>query len=176
LTLALLVASLPARGQTKSPTCDAIAKMGYTGNEYLPATGRMRWQESPQTAFERRILRLREEAIPRLIGCLADERETKRPVWDLWLRTTVGVIAFSMLCDLFEDPQRGYTWKEVITWDDLHSAPPNVHYSGDAFWEDYLEKHGRQSIQQSWQKAWTENKGRIYWDERAECFRVKKRR
>jgi hypothetical protein len=176
LALALLAASPQAWSQTESPTCDAIAKMDYTGNEYLPGTGKMRWQENPQTAFERRILRLRQNAIPLLIGCLTDERETKRPVWDLWLRTTVGMIAFSMLCDLFEDPQRGYTWKEVVTWDDLHSEPPKVYYSDDAFWESYLENHGRRSIQQSWQKAWTESKDRIYWDERAKCFRVKKTR
>lgn len=174
LTFALLAASVQASSQTRSPTCDAIAKMDYTGNEYLPGTGKMRWQENPQTPFERRIFQLRENAIPLLIGCLADERETKRPVWDLWHRTTVGMIAFSTLCDLFEDAEKGYTWKGVITWHDLHSEPPKVHYSGDAFWQNYLEHHGPRSIQQSWQKAWTENKHRIYWDESAKCFRLKK--
>jgi hypothetical protein len=177
VTFALLVASLPAWAQTQNPTCDAIAKMDYLGREYLP--GKLRWQDYAHTPFEQQILRLRGKAIPLLIGCLADERKTKLGVWDLWPETTVGMIAFSMLWDLFtppgDEPEWSYTMKEVITWDSICAeAPPDVVNECETGWENHLRKYGRQSIQRSWQKAWTEKKDRVYWDPAAEYFRVKK--
>jgi hypothetical protein len=86
-----------------------------------------------------------------------------------------------MLWDLFTDPEgeppTGHTIKGIIEWDELCAeGPPHVAFPCAAGWEEHLKKYGRTSIQQSWQKAWTENKDRIYWDGRAKCFRVKKTR
>jgi hypothetical protein len=153
--------------------------MDYLGRGNVPSE--LRWQDDTHTLFEERILRLRNGGIPLLIGCLADERKTKRGVWDLWPETTVGMIAFSMLWDLFtasmDEPPPRYTVKGVIEWDEICSeAPPGVVNACVAGWYEQLKKYGPRSIQQSWQKAWTENKDRIYWDGRAKCFRVKKRR
>jgi len=90
------------------------------------------------------------------------------------------MVAFSMLSDLFtacegEGVGCRHTIKGVITWDDLcNEGPSDVILVCGAGWEAHLKKFGRQSVQQSWQKAWMENKDRIYWDESAKCFRVKK--
>jgi hypothetical protein len=84
-----------------------------------------------------------------------------------------------MLRDLFtasmDEPPPRDTIEGPIGWDELCAeGPPQVAFPCGAGWEEHLKKYGRTSIQQSWQKAWTQNKDRIYWDERAKCFRVKK--
>jgi hypothetical protein len=179
-TFVLLMASLPLWGQTTNSLCDQIAKLDSDVHEYLWP----RWQDEELTPVDQRILQLRTKAIPLLIGCLTDERRTM--VYGArWAQPSVGMVAFSMLWDLFtacehydedgygEDCRHSITG--VTTWDELCAGgPPQVAFPCGAGWEEHLKKHGRMSIQQSWQKAWTENKHRIYWDDSAKCFRVKK--
>ena len=177
VTFALLVVSLPACGQTKNSICDEIAKLDSDNHEYLPL--KTRWQDEEKTPVDQQLLRLRANAIPSLIACLTDERGTIVH-GELWGQPSVGMVAFSMLWDLFtvwegEAVGYSYTIKGVITWDDLcGEGPSDVVYPCWAGWEEHLKKHGPRSIQQSWMKAWTENKDRIYWDDAGQCFRVKK--
>ncbi|MGD0695333.1 MAG: hypothetical protein ABSB82_10825 [Terriglobia bacterium] len=176
-TVALLAASLPAWGQTRNSLCDEIAKLKSDVHEYVPPWPR--WQDEEMTPVDQRILRLRVKAIPSLIACLTDERRAE-VLGGLWGEPSVGMVAFSMLSDLFtacegEGVGCRHTIKGVITWDDLcNEGPSDVILVCGAGWEAHLKKFGRQSVQQSWQKAWMENKDRIYWDESAKCFRVKK--
>jgi hypothetical protein len=176
-TFALLVASLPAWGQIGNSICDDIAELDSDYHEYLPL--KARWQDEDKTKIDERLLRLGAKAIPRLIACLADERRT-RVRGEIWGQPSVGMVAFAMLWDLFtawESATVGYSYtiKGVIKWDDLCAeGPENVVYPCSVGWNEHLKKYGRRSIQQSWQKAWTENKEWIYWDQAAECFRVKK--
>jgi hypothetical protein len=175
-TLALLAASLPARGGIRHSLCDDIAKLDSDYHEYLPL--KSRWQDEDKTKVDERLLRLRTKAIPRLISCLTDGRKTNVR-GEIWGQPSVGMVAFAMLCDLFTAWQDGttgftYTIKGAISWDDLCSeGPDNVLYPCWAGWDKHLQKYGRQSIQQSWRKAWTKNKGHIFWDPAAKCFRVK---
>jgi hypothetical protein len=177
LVFALPVVSLPAWGQTRNSLCDEIAKLNTDAHRYMPPP---RWQDDELTPLDQRILQLGTQAIPLLTTCLADER--KASVYgELWGEPSVGMVAFSMLQELFmhcqsydEGPCR-LTIKGVITWDDLcKEGPSNVVYPCWAGWENHLKKYGLKSIQGSWQKAWTENKDLIYWDPAAKCFRVKK--
>jgi len=178
-TVALLVASLPAWGQTRNSLCDEIAKLNTDVHEYVWP----RWQDEEMSPVDQEILGLRAKAIPMLIGCLADERKTM--VYGArWAEPSVGMVAFSMLWDLFtacDHYRDGYgegcrhSIEGVITWDDLCAeGPSDVVQPCGAGWEEHLKKYRRQSIQRSWQKAWTENKDRTYWDPAAESFRVKK--
>ena len=177
----LLVAPLPVRGQAANPICDEIAKLNSDAHEYMSP----RWQDdSDQTPVDRRILQLGTEAVPLLIACLGDERKTMVN-GALWAEPTVGKVAFSILWDLFKGcdgyDEDGYgvncrpTIKGVVTWDDLcNEGPSDGILPCGTGWENHLKKYGRKSIQQSWRKAWTENKDRIYWDATGKCFRIKK--
>ena len=176
----MVVASLPARSQQANSICDEIAKLNSDAHQYLWP----RWQDDQQmTPVDQEILRLRAKAIPILIGCLADERKTM-VFGTEWGQPSVGMVAFSMLGGLFtacNHYEGGYgvnchnSIKGPITWDDLcKEGPSDVVYPCWAGWEEHLKKYGPRSIQESWQRAWTENKDRIYWDQPGKCFRIKK--
>ncbi|HTS69629.1 MAG TPA: hypothetical protein VMO17_11645 [Terriglobia bacterium] len=178
--LALLVTSLPACSQTTNSLCDEIAKLNSDAHDYLS----QRWQDEDLTPVDREILRLRAKAVPMLIGCLTDERKTL-VLGAEWGEPSVAMVAFSMLWDLFTAcdgyDENGYgvscrlSIKGVITWDDLcKEGPSDVVLPCAAGWEQHLEKYGPRSIQRSWQKAWTENQVRMYFDRRGKCLRVKK--
>jgi hypothetical protein len=176
LTFALLVTVLPGWGQIKASPCDEIANLHGELDDYEPP--QVRWQDETLTPFERGLLRLRQKAIPMLIGCLTDDRQAHVQYW--LMPATVGQVAFSMLWDLFtasmDEPPPRDTMEGPIGWDELCAeGPPHVAFPCAAGWEEHLKRYGPRSIQQSWQKAWTENKHRIYWDESAKCFRVKKK-
>jgi transposase len=38
----------------------------------------------------------------------------------------------------------------------------------------HLRKRGRMSVKQAWQRAWNLHKNQIYWDAKAQCFRLSK--
>jgi hypothetical protein len=175
LTFALLAAVLPGWGQTKTSLCDEIANLDGEYDDY--EVGLVRWQDMTPTPFERRLLRLREKAIPILIGCLTDDRRARVQIQVEPAR--VGMAAFCMLWDFFTDPEgkpsTAHTMQGLITWRELCAEGAQApFFQCGAGWHEHLKKYGPRSIQQSWQKAWTENKRRIYWDESAKCFRVKK--
>jgi hypothetical protein len=166
----------PASAQTKSETTSDprlglanIAPIGYTNS---------RWQEAGDPEGEsdpvglrdvNRVLQLGTGAVPLLIGCLTDTKSTRTPIGDYWPQTRLGDIAFSILCDLFSDPARHLTLKGAITWKDVEAEFPNR--ESWIAWNSYLAKHGRAYIQQNWQRAWTQNKYRIHWDNSERCFR-----
>jgi hypothetical protein len=108
------------------------------------------------------------EAIPILISQLRETRPTKEPIYDYWSLTTAGDVAYFILTDLFTDAD----WKafnmpglEPLYDKDCHS------YAEDC-WQRFLKRHGRKFVQDQWLAAWKKNKDRIYWDDKARCFRV----
>jgi hypothetical protein len=115
-----------------------------------------------------RIIKDGKGAIPVLISQLRDTRATPRPIYDYWALTTSGDIAYFILNDLFTDAD----WKtfnmpglEALYDKDCHS------YAEDC-WRTFLKKHGRKFVQDRWMAAWNKNKDRIYWDDKARCYRL----
>jgi len=106
-------------------------------------------------------------AIPILISQLTDTRERKEPIYDFWHSSTVGDIASAILNDLFTDSD----WT-TFTMPGLDALHYKCEDDAETCWRRFLEKHGRKFVQEHWQKAWDANKDRIYWDEKACCFRV----
>lgn len=94
----VLVFGLSAKGQSVPSNCDPT--LGLSKMEHMPPKGRLQDVASPQST---RIIELGKKAIPLLIACLTDETETRKPIEDYWPVTTVGDIAFFLLCDLFTD-------------------------------------------------------------------------
>jgi hypothetical protein len=177
LALFLLLGYLPACGQTKAASCDprlGLAKMEYVG------LMKYRWQDAkdpegelnPSVAREmHKILRFGKNAVPLLIACLADESKTQNSIWDYWPEPKVRDVAFDILCDLFSDAMRKRTLEGAVMWSDVQAESPGQ--PTRVAWGIYNEKHGTRHVQQVWLTAWEKNKSRIYWDDSANCFKVK---
>ncbi len=166
LTAAAMLFASPLRGQSRATKCDPslrIAQMQHT-----PPKGRLQDAGAPQTVH---IIQLGPAAIPKLIACLTDTTETKEPIEDFWAVTTVGDIAFFYLCDLFTDS----TWEHstidgVVNWDRLNAENPSS--SASKAWYEFLKRHGRKYVQESWYKKWRGVQSAIFWDAKEQCFRV----
>ena len=106
-------------------------------------------------------------SIPILISHLTDKRQRKEPIYDYWWgETTVGDIAQFILSDLFTDDTWTHSTMEVLPKEKCDEA-------GETCWHLFVKRHGRGFVQQRWQAAWQKNKDRIYWDDKARCFRVR---
>jgi hypothetical protein len=106
-------------------------------------------------------------AIPTLIASLNDSRRVAAPIYDHWSEMEVGDVAYFILNDLFTDaPSRAsgeVPWKSVLE---------GCGAGADQCWHQFVKKHGREFVQQQWLAAWNANKERVFWDEKATCFRV----
>ncbi len=136
--------------------------------QHTPPKGRLQDAGAPQTVH---ILELGNKAIPMLIACLTDETKTKEPIEDFWPVTAVGDIAFFYLCDLFTDS----TWEHstidgVINWKTVEAEYPNE--AAWTSWSEFVKKHGRKYIQNSWTKRWRAEQSVIFWDAKEQCFKI----
>jgi hypothetical protein len=133
------------------------------------AKGRLQDKEYCHSNLMDEIVARGKDAIPILISQLTDERVLKRPIFDFWLKMTVGDVASSVLGDLFTD-------SDWITFNmprlKLTDGPCND--GADDCWHRFAKAHGRKFIQQQWLAAWNANKDRIYWEAEARCFRLSK--
>jgi hypothetical protein len=131
------------------------------------AKGRLQDKEYCDSKLMDRIIAAGKDSIPILISQLTDERRTDEPIYDYWTYTTAGDIASFILDDLFTDSD----WK---TYNMPGMASRHCHRldTGEMCWRNFLKKHGRKFVQNQWLAAWNANKDRVYWDERARCFRL----
>ena len=170
LVLTLFWAVPSASGQSRLTSCDP--KLGLV--KMKPCVFlKNRMQDVPDIRAVKRILYLRERAIPSLIECLTDGRKTKEPVFDFWAETRVGDIAFVLLLDLFPDAKMKHlTVDGVITWQE-NNAESTADSPSWVAWDQYLANHGRLFIQQAWLKNWAEIENRVYRDASERRFKVK---
>jgi hypothetical protein len=109
-------------------------------------------------------------SIPVLISQLTDTARTKEPIEDYWGYTSSGDIAYIVLTDLFTDADwETFNMPGVPGWKTVMKGCDSA---AESCWRDYLQKHGRKSVQQSWLRAWNLWKDRIYWEPTARCFRI----
>src|SRR5579863_4330575 len=134
--------------------------------------GRLQDAGAPQTIH---LVELGKKAIPMLIACLTDETKTREPIEDFWPVTTVGDIAFFYLCDLFTDSTWAHTTIDgVVNWKTVEAEYPNAPSS--TAWYEFVRKHGRRYVQNSWSKKWDEVGSSISWDSKEQCFKIGKAR
>jgi hypothetical protein len=115
-----------------------------------------------------RIIADGKDAIPVLISNLTGTRRTKEPIYDYWALTTSGDVAYFILNDLFTDSD----WK-TFNMPGLEAlADKECHSYAEDCWRTFLKKRGRKFVQDQWHAVWEKNKDRVYWDEKARCFRV----
>ena len=136
--------------------------------QHTTPKGRLQEYAAPQTVH---ILELGKKAIPMLIACLTDETETKKPIEDFWPVTTVGDVAFFYLCNLFTDSTGSRsTIDGVVNWKTVMAENP--HSPSWTAWYDFVEKHGRRYVQDSWSKKWKAEQSAIFWDAKEQCFKI----
>jgi hypothetical protein len=118
----------------------------------------------------RQILAKGKAAVPILISQLTETARTREPIEDYWSFTTSGDVAFIILTDLFtQSDGTTFNMPRVPDWTAVMNACDST---AEGCWRLYVQKHGRRSVQQSWQRAWNSVKERIYWDSNAKCFRL----
>jgi hypothetical protein len=132
------------------------------------AKGRLQDRDYCASHLMDRIVGDGKEAIPVLISQLRDTRRTKEPIYDYWALTTAGDIAYFILNDLFTDAD----WKTFNMPDLEPLYDKDCHSYAEDCWRTFLRKHGRRFVQYQWLAAWKKNKGLIYWDDSARCFRL----
>ena len=101
-----------------------------------------------------------------LIAQITDSRWIAEPVYDFWPRIRAGDLAYFILENLFVDD----TWKHS-TMPALF-PPENCTEASWVCWESFGKRHNLRDIQVRWTTFWEANKERIYWDEKARCFRL----
>jgi hypothetical protein len=115
------------------------------------------------------ILAKGKDSIPILISQLTDSGRTRKPVEDQWSYTDSGDVAYIVLISLFTNPDGTFNLPDVPTW---KTVMKGCNTAVEGCWREYIEKNGRESVQQAWLKAWNLHKDQIAWNPKERCFRV----
>ena len=131
------------------------------------AKGRFQDREYCSSKIIDQIVADGKSSIPILISQITDARWIAEPIEDFWPRIQVGDLAFFILSDLFLDD----TWTKR-TMPELFPGP-KCEDAGPVCWGNFRKTHSLATMQAAWLKFWNANKSRIYWDDKARCFRLK---
>jgi hypothetical protein len=101
-----------------------------------------------------------------MISQITDSRWIGEPVYDFWPRIRTGELAYFILSDLLLDD----TWQKS-TMPALF-PPQDCHQPAWLCWEKFRKTHSLKELQTRWMEFWKANQDKIYWDEKARCFRL----
>ena len=130
------------------------------------AKGRFQDREYCQSAVMDQIVADGKSAIPVLISQITDSRLIAEPIYDFWPCIHTGELAYFILGDLFLDD----TWQKRTMpplFAEQHCDDP-----GWVCWAKFRKAHSLIDLQSHWMEFWKANKERIYWDDKARCFRL----
>jgi hypothetical protein len=130
------------------------------------AKGRFQDRGYCNSAVMDQIVHDGKSAIPVLISQITDARWIAEPVYDFWPRIRTGELAYFILEDLFLDD----SWQKS-TMPPLF-PPQQCNEPSWACWERFRKTRTLKALQMTWIGFWKKNQGRIYWDEKARCFRL----
>jgi hypothetical protein len=165
LLLSLFTISALASSQTKKDQTKTYPLSTWQ-NITCRAKGRFQDREYCSSAVIDRIVADGKSAIPVLISQITDSRWIAEPVFDFWPRMRTGELAHYILDSLFVDE----TWKHS-TMPALF-PPKNCDEPAWQCWAKFRKRYSLGEIQTKWAAFWKLNKERIYWDEKARCFRL----
>ena len=168
----LCVASSNAQSTAHRPLPFDLSKLGMVidREQKCNDTGN-RLQDFPSPVMDQ-IIAAGPKAVPVLIRMIADRRtaNTREPLICYWPGMAIGDIAFCLLTDLFTDTSRKTTVPDA-DWNELLGPSNNV-----AAWEQlhaFIKKHGSASLQARWRAVWDEYRGKVLWDSKERCFKLK---
>lgn len=148
------------------PAKTRVYALSTWNNMTCRAKGRFQDREYCASRVMDQIVADGKSAIPILISQITDSRWIAAPVYDFWPRIRTGELAYFILGNLFVDD----TWQKS-------TMPPlfQEQHCDDASWvcwAKFRKSHSLADLQVHWMKFWKTNKDRIYWDDRARCFRL----
>jgi hypothetical protein len=164
LLLPLLV-PLPTSGQTASVRAKTYP-LGTWINLSCRAKGRFQDRDYCTSAVIDQIVADGKTAIPVLISQITDSRWIAEPVYDFWPRIRTGELAHFILSGLFVDD----TWQKST----MPALFPHQDCNEPSWvcWDKFRKTHSLKEIQARWMEFWRANQDKIYWDNKARCFRL----
>jgi hypothetical protein len=152
------------------PTHPKAYALSTWKNMTCRAKGRFQDRGYCTSAVMDQIVADRKSAIPVLISQITDSRWIAEPVYDFWPQMRTGELAHFILGDLFVDD----TWKKST----MPALFPEQHCDDPSWvcWARFRKVHSLKDIQAHWIEFWKANKERIYWDDKARCFRLNDRK
>jgi hypothetical protein len=169
LTHVSLFFCLPVPVGTFGQTVSAHAKaypLSTWSNITCRAKGRFQDRDYCASAVIDQIVSDGKAAIPVLISQITDSRWIAEPVYDYWPRIRAGELAYFILDNLFVDD----TW-EKSTMPPLFPVQRCDEPSW-VCWQNFRKTHSLKELQARWSAFWRANHDRIFWDNKARCFRV----
>jgi hypothetical protein len=160
-----LLALLPTSGQTVSPRAKTYSLSTWS-NTSCRAKGRFQDRDYCGSAVMDQIVADGKSAIPILISQITDARWIAEPVYDYWPRIRTGELAYFILGNLFLDD----TWQKST----MPTLFPEKRCDEPSWvcWEQFRKTHTLKELQARWMEFWKANEDKIYWDEKARCFRL----
>jgi hypothetical protein len=160
-----LCATLPASGQATKTHLKPYALSTWS-NITCRAKGRFQDRDYCASAVMDQIVADGKSAIPVLISQITDSRWIPETVYDYWPRIRTEELAHFILSDLFLDD----TWQKST----MPALFPIEACNEPAWvcWDNFRKTHSLRNIQARWMEFWKVNQGKIYWDEKARCFRL----
>jgi hypothetical protein len=167
LSLLFFLVSAPQRkaGQAAATRTKTYA-LNTGSNEMCRAKGRFQDRDHCGSAVIDRIVADGKPAIPILISQLTDARWIAEPVYDYWLRIRTGELAYFILGDLFLDD----TWQKgpmLPLFPEQHCDDAAPVCGGN-----FRKTHTLRQLQARWMEFCKANRDKVYWDEKARCFRL----
>jgi|HubBroStandDraft_5_1064220.scaffolds.fasta_scaffold00194_13 hypothetical protein len=161
----LLSTPHPTPGQAGAPRTKNYP-LNTWSNITCRAKGRFQDRDYCSSAVMDQIVADGKSAIPVLISQISDTRWIAEPVYDYWPRIRTGELAYFILGDLF----LGDTWQKRT----MPALFPDRHCDEAAWvcWGEFRKTHTLKELQSRWMEFWKANQDRIYWDEKARCFRL----
>lgn len=114
------------------------------------------------------------DSIPFLIGKLNDETKMDSQAMDFWYELYVGDIALIILTDFFTKEDAKTSTIPGFAWDEFLERGNDKAAMSEEILRRYIKKHGRKNIKERWQKLWDTQKENIFWNEKENCFDVKR--
>ena len=161
LSVSTLASSQTKKDQTKAYPLSTLRNDGTCGSK-----GRFQDRFYWSQALMDRIVADGKSAIPVLISQITDSRLIATPIYCFWPPIRTGELAHFILQGLFVDEN----WQHRT----MPALFPPEKCDGPAWecWARFRKRHSLVEIQTRWRSFWETNKDRIYWDEKARCFRV----
>lgn len=163
----LILSSILCTATDTTPAHQKVYALSTWRNMTCRAKGRFQDRDYCASAVMDQIVADGTSAIPVLISQITDSRWIAEPVYDFWPRIRAGELAYFILDDLFVDD----TWQKS-TMPPLFPKQPCDDASW-VCWARFRKAHSLKDLQTHWIEFWKANKERIYWDEKARCFRLK---
>jgi hypothetical protein len=167
LTLVFFLSFLPTSllGQT-APKRPRNYPLSTWSNITCRAKGRFQDRDYCASAVMDQIVSDGKSAIPVLISQITDSRWIAEPVYDFWPQIRTGELAYFILSDLFVDDTWQKSTKPELFPRQACDEPAWV------CWDKFRKTHSLKVLQARWMRFWNANQGKIYWDEKARCFRL----